>query len=217
MFQMPLSGRYWSCYSAMKTYKIHLIRHGITDANLEGRYIGIRTDLPLCPSSVRELKSLNETGGYPEIGALYTSPMLRCKQTAAILFPGFEAKEIDELAEYDFGEFEGKTAEQLEVNESYLEWTSGKIPSPPGGESSTDFIKRQALGINLIVRDMMDNNIRESAVIMHGGAIMMLLGNCAVPRKRSVEWTSEPGHGYSILITPSLYHSSGILEVYDVI
>lgn len=201
----------------MKTYKIHLIRHGLTDANLEGRYIGLRTDLPLCPTAVKELKELYETGGYPYINALYTSPMLRCKQTAAILFPGFEAKEIEELSEYDFGEFEGKTAEQLEVNEDYLKWTSGKINAPPGGETSTDFIKRQALGLNLIVRDMMEKSVTEAAAIMHGGAIMMLLASCAVPRKRSVEWTSEPGHGYSVLITPSLYHSSGIIEVYDVI
>ncbi len=201
----------------MKTYKIHLIRHGITDANLEGRYIGSRTDLPLIPQSVRELKELKEKLGYPYVDAVYTGPLLRCKQTAGILFPGFTPKVIDEISEYDFGEFEGKTASELEVNESYIEWTSGKIPAPPSGESNTDFIKRQALGLNLIVRDMMDNGITESAVIMHGGAIMMLLASCAVPRKRSVEWTSEPGHGYSLLITPSLYHSSGIVEVYDII
>ncbi|MCQ2454656.1 MAG: histidine phosphatase family protein [Clostridia bacterium] len=201
----------------MRTYKIHLIRHGLTDANTEGRYVGLKSDLPLCPQSVKELKTLKENNDYPQIDALYTSPLLRCKQTASLLFPGFEPKVIDELAEYDFGEFEGKTASQLEVNESYLEWTSGKIPAPPGGETSTDFIKRQALGLNRIVRDMMDNGIFESAAIMHGGAIMMLLANCAVPRKRSVEWTSEPGRGYSILITPSLYHSSGIIEVFDII
>ncbi len=201
----------------MKTYKIHLIRHGLTDANSEGRYIGLKTDLPLTPQSVKELKILSENNDYPVVDAVYTSPLLRCKQTASIIYPGFEAKEIDELSEYDFGEFEGKTAAELEVNESYLEWTSGKIPAPPSGESNTDFIKRQALGINRIVRDMMENGTSESAVIMHGGAIMMLLSSCAVPRKRSVEWTCEPGRGYSLLITPSIYHSSGIVEVYDII
>ena len=46
---------------------------------------------------------------------------------------------------------------------------------------------------------------------------MMLLAATAVPRKRSVEWTSENGRGYSLLITPSLYHSNGVVEVYDVI
>ena len=89
--------------------------------------------------------------------------------------------------------------------------------APEGGEDSNDFIKRLALGLNEIVRDMMNEGVTNSAVIMHGGAIMMLLAACAVPRKRSIEWTSEPGGGYSLLITPSLYHSSGIVEVFDVI
>ncbi len=199
----------------MKTFKIHLIRHGLTDANLQGRYIGCRTDLPLNPEGVKELKALKETGEYPMVGAVYSSPLLRAKQSAAILFPGFEPKIIEEFTEYDFGEFEDKTASELELDQNYVKWTSGKIDAPPSGEKSTDFVKRLALGLNGIVRDMMQNDIGEAAVIMHGGAIMMLLAACAVPRKRSVEWTSDPGRGYSILVTPSLYHSSGIVEVYD--
>ena len=91
------------------------------------------------------------------------------------------------------------------------------LKHPTGGESTANFIKRQALALNMIVRDMMQNDVTNSAVIMHGGAIMMLLANCAVPRKRSIEWTSENGRGYSVMITPSLYHSSGVIEVYDII
>ncbi len=201
----------------MKTYKIHLIRHGMTQANIEGRYIGNKTDLPLCVEGVRELKSLRETVDYPYIEKLYTSPMLRCKQSGAIIYSGFEPTVIDELTEYDFGDFEGKTAQELEIIPEYERWTSGKISSPPNGESNTDFVKRLALGLNTVVRDMMDNNITTSAVIMHGGAIMMLLGATAVPRKHTVEWTSDNGRGYSVMVTPSLYHSSGIIEVYDII
>ena len=201
----------------MKTFKIHLIRHGLTDANLTGRYIGNRTDLPLCPEGVKELRMVAEQKEYPYIEKLYSSPMLRCKQSGAIIYPGFEVNTVDAMTEYDFGEFEGKTAEELEIVPSYIEWTSGKISAPEAGEDTTDFIKRLAMGLNEIVRDMMEEGITNAAVIMHGGAIMMLLAACAVPRKHSVEWTSEPGGGYSLLITPSLYHSSGIVEVYDVI
>ena len=32
----------------MKTFKLHLIRHGMTAGNLQGLYIGSGTDLPLC-------------------------------------------------------------------------------------------------------------------------------------------------------------------------
>ena len=201
----------------MKTYRIHLIRHGITDANLKGIYIGNRTDLPLAPEGLSELRKLKETKDFPYIEKLYTSPMLRCKQTAAVLYEGFEPTVIDELAEYDFGDFEGKSANELELLDSYLEWTSGKVDATPNGESNSDFIKRQVLGLNMIVRDMMENEIHDSAVIMHGGAIMMLLAACAVPRRHTAEWISEAGGGYSVRITPSLYHSSGIIEVFDVV
>ena len=103
----------------MKTFKIHLIRHGATDANAAGMYIGNRTDLPLSPEGVKELGQMRESIEYPDIERLYTSPMLRCRQSANIIYPGFEAHVIDELTEYDFGEFEGKTAEQLE---KYEDW-----------------------------------------------------------------------------------------------
>ncbi len=201
----------------MKTFKIHLIRHGMTDANIDGRYIGCKTDLPLSPEGLRELKDLRENMDYPDIEAVYTSPMLRCKQSAAVIYPGFDAIEVAELTEYDFGVFENKTAAELEIMPEYLQWTSGQISATPEGEDSNDFIKRIALGINLIVRDMMEKGISNAGVIMHGGAIMMFLASCAVPRKRSIEWTSDNGRGYSIMVTPSLYHSSGIVEVYDII
>ena len=46
---------------------------------------------------------------------------------------------------------------------------------------------------------------------------MMLLGVCALPRHKPVEWTADCGRGYSLRITPSLYHKSGVVEVYDYI
>lgn len=39
---------------------------------------------------------------YPEVQAVYASPMIRCTQTAGILFPGKKLNIIDELAECDF-------------------------------------------------------------------------------------------------------------------
>lgn len=201
----------------MKTFKIHLIRHGFTDANLNGLYIGSRTDLPLSPESVTELRELRESVDYPDIERLYTSPMLRCCQTAAVLYPDKTPHAVDELAEYDFGDFEGKSADELQSNPDYMRWASGELSAPPNGENNEDFIKRTALGLNLIVRDMMEHGVTDAAAIMHGGSIMMLLASAAVPRRRAVEWTSENGRGYSVMITPSLYHSSGVIEVYDII
>ena len=201
----------------MRTLKIHLIRHGATDANYDGRYIGCKTDLPLAPEGLNELRMLKDDIDYPEIERLYSSPMLRCRQTGAVLYPDFEPVTVEELKEYDFGSFENKTAAELESNPNFIPWTSGRLSSPPGGEDNSEFIKRICVGFNKIVLDMIEGGLTESAVIMHGGAIMMLLGVSAVPRSKPVEWTADNGRGYSVRVTPSLYHKSGVIEVYGIV
>ena len=201
----------------MRTLKIHLIRHGATDANYDGRYIGCKTDLPLAPEGLNELRLLKDDIDYPEIERLYSSPMLRCPQTGAVLYPDFEPVMVEELKEYDFGSFENKTAAELESNPNFIPWTSGRLSAPPGGEDNSGFIKRICVGFNKIVLDMIEGGLTESAVIMHGGAIMMLLGVSAVPRNKPVEWTADNGRGYSVRVTPSLYHKSGVIEVYGIV
>ena len=201
----------------MRTLKIHLIRHGATDANYDGRYIGCKTDLPLAPEGLNELRMLKDDIDYPEIERLYSSPMLRCRQTGAVLYPDFEPVMVEELKEYDFGSFENKTAAELESNPNFIPWTSGRLSAPPGGEDNSEFIKRICVGFNKIVLDMIEGGLTESAVIMHGGAIMMLLGVSAVPRSKPIEWTADNGRGYSVRVTPSLYHKSGVIEVYGIV
>ena len=201
----------------MRTLKIHLIRHGATDANYDGRYIGCKTDLPLAPEGLNELRMLKDDIDYPEIERRYSSPMLRCRQTGAVLYPDFEPVMVEELKEYDFGSFENKTAAELESNPNFIPWTSGRLSAPPGGEDNSEFIKRICVGFNKIVLDMIESGLTESAVIMHGGAIMMLLGVSAVPRSKPVEWTADNGRGYSVRVTPSLYHKSGVIEVYGIV
>ena len=199
----------------MKTYVIHLIRHGLTEANRKGMYIGA-TDLPLLPESEKELLRMKNEGGYPSVQAVYTSPLLRCKQTAEILYPNFEAQDIPEMTEFNFGDFEGKTGDELDSNPDYIAFTSGRA-APPNGETNEDFVKRICLGLNNIVRSMMDKGIYSSAVIMHGGALMMLLAAAGLPRRKSIEWMCSAGEGFSIRVTPSLYQRTGAVEVFGLV
>lgn len=200
----------------MKTYKIHLIRHGLTEGNLAQQYIG-KTDLPLAGVGVAQLKQYADEHDYPKVDAVYSSPMLRCVQSARILYPAKDIQTVDKLREIDFGRFEGKTANELEGDPAYADWAAGRINAAPDGEDNTEFAKRLCVGLNEIVRDMMAKKAEHAAVIMHGGAIMMLLASCALPRKSMVEWTCPAGSGFTLLITPSLYHSSGVVEVVDYI
>ena len=123
----------------MKTYQIHLIRHAVTKGNLEGRYIGHTND-ELSDDGRAQLAQMKEELIYPPVQALFTSPLKRCTQTAEIIYPDNKPIIIDGFIEYNFGEFENKTAEQLEKYEEFPRWLAGeKGVCPPYGESNEDF------------------------------------------------------------------------------
>ena len=97
----------------MKYYKLHLIRHGLTEGNLKGLYIGSGSGLPLCAEGRAQLKTLKKDFDYPTVPLVFTSPMLRATETAEILFPGVRQIELQDLREIAFGKFEGKPLQQL--------------------------------------------------------------------------------------------------------
>ena len=58
----------------MKTFKLHLIRHGMTAGNLQGLYIGSGTDIPLCDEGRAQLNELKERFEYPQVDTVFSSP-----------------------------------------------------------------------------------------------------------------------------------------------
>lgn len=145
--------------------EILLIRHGKTAGNLKGRYIGSRTDEPLCPEGIEALQAKH----YPPVDMIYTSPLQRCVQTAEILWPDMTREDGKEavpasclsarqgilskipgkffivpgLMECDFGDFENKNYQELDGNPDYQAWidSGGTLPFP-NGESMEDFKRR---------------------------------------------------------------------------
>ena len=71
----------------MKTFKLHLIRHGLTSGNLQGLYIGSGTDIPLCDEGRAQLAELKERFEYPQVDTVFSSPLMRAVETANILSP----------------------------------------------------------------------------------------------------------------------------------
>lgn len=69
--------------------KLILIRHGMTAGNREKRYIGM-TDEKLCPIGREALNQEKKRSLYPAADLLFSSPLVRCLETAAILYPGQE-------------------------------------------------------------------------------------------------------------------------------
>ncbi len=199
----------------MRTYRLHFIRHGLTDGNTEGKYIGI-TDLSLSEDGADELAAIFDRDEVPQTSLIFSSPLKRCLETCEILYPNRKPILIPELGEFNFGEFENKTVFELESDPRYIEWTSGRAGAP-GGETSEEFTSRLALGLNKVVRQMMELGVFEASVVTHGGVIMTLFAQCALPQRRAVEWSSPTGGGYTALITPSLYGRSGVIEIIDTV
>ena len=199
----------------MKTYKIHFIRHGLTEGNIRGQYVGRRTDSPLCPQGVQALIALRQRYDYPGVGKLYISPMTRCRQTAALLYPEMKnIAEVEQIAEMDFGDFEGKTIAQLQNDPAFRSFATGDDQVQiPGGESLADFARRCGEGLDLIISDMMRAGNTQAAVVTHGGVIMGLLAAYGYPKKNHVEWMADNGYGYTILITPQLWQSARAFEI----
>ena len=102
----------------MLTYKIHILRHGFTQANLEGRYIG-STDLPLCEEGRAQLLALRERCEYPWVDRVYTSPLARAKETAELLYTCGLVENIGQI--YDL------TSEKLSQLERIGEKTAQRI------------------------------------------------------------------------------------------
>ncbi|MBQ3562906.1 MAG: histidine phosphatase family protein, partial [Clostridia bacterium] len=94
----------------MRTYKLHLIRHGMTDGNEQGQYVG-RTDLKITTNGIIELEKLRDEGIYPKCDLVFSSPLSRAVDTAKIIFPEKEIIINKNFEEIDFGEFECKTPE----------------------------------------------------------------------------------------------------------
>ena len=197
----------------MKSYTIHFICNGFTQANLDGRYIG-HTDVPVCEDGLKQLQQLKAQAEYPEIDALFSSPLLRCTQTAEALYPQKELIIIRDLIEYNFGEFEGKTAAELENHPMFPAWLAGEEgAAPPFGESSTDFASRVCNTFSLMVQGLMKTGTSSVAIVTHGGVIMALLAAFGLPVEPMHKWITPNGCGYTVRIIPSVWMKAQKFEV----
>ena len=199
----------------MKSYNIYLIRHGVTEANLKGQYAG-SWDIPLCEEGEKKLHQLKNDFIYPEIKECYSSPLSRCRQTAEIIYPHIKPIIQENLKEWDFGEWEGKTTNELLKDERYVRWIENKQTDPaPGGESGMTFTKRVCKAFEEIVESLVKRGVTSAGIVTHGGVIMGLLATYGIPKKDFFDWITDNGCGFALRVTPSLWMRSKVLEVYD--
>ena len=134
----------------------------------------------------------------PEIGpeTVYITRLCRTRQTAERLFPHATLVETDGLEEMDFGDFEGRSANDMEHDPAYCAWVDPMCQGPcPNGESQAQFIRRvtEAFARLLDAVAVKGSNL---TIVAHGGTQLAVLSAFADPKKPYFDWSVPCGHSY---------------------
>ena len=192
-----------------------VIRHGTTQGNLERRFIGT-LDVPLAPVGEELARKVAPT--LPPVEHIYRSPLMRCAQTAALLWPGVEMTVVQELRESDFGPFEGKNHEELKDDPLYQAWIGQggghlNFAAMPVGESAEQVSARAAEGLRLVSADMVRRGFARAALVSHGGTIMGMLSRFGRPERDYYGWMCPNCGGFRMALDPDTLELT-VLEEY---
>jgi len=154
-----------------------LVRHGRIEANTARIWHG-STDSPLTEHGHLEAQRTAEhlARTRPRARALYTSPLLRTRQTAAAIGArlGLEAIVEPGLAEYGIGELEGTSYEALQnVHDFFTRIRDDRDFAPPGGESANGVMARMTASLAWIASAHRGDEV---VVVSHGAALGLALG-----------------------------------------
>ena len=193
--------------------EIFLMRHGETPGNARNCYSGGGSDEPLSPVGERLARA---SGVHPEVETVYVTPMLRTKQTARICFPNAGQTVVEGLQEMHFGDFEGRTADEMEHDADYRAWVDGGcVGVCPNGESIESFGRRVYGAFVPFVQSLLDAGDTRAFVVMHGGTITALLKLFADPERSFYEWFMPNCGGYRVVIDEDVWQKEKRFSAYE--
>ena len=147
---------------------LFLLRHAPADHG--GRLCG-RTDVPAILPQGPQIAALQRL--IPEGCLRLSSPALRCRQSAAALWPGAEVGSDPRLWEQDFGDHEGLPFDQIpDLGPQTLEALARH--RPPSGESFGDMVERMRPALDELARHAVQTG--PVAVMAHAGIVRAALG-----------------------------------------
>jgi len=172
-----------------------IARHGRTADNAAGRILG-RRDPPLDRAGREEARALAASLDGIALAALWTSPLLRARQTAAVVgeAAGLEPVVLDALAESPRGRWEGRTVSDLaaEEPERFAAFEAGEPAFAfPGGESLREQADRTRAALDRIALGP-----RPALAVAHAGTIRAALALTGQP----VPPERELAHGAAVAI-----------------
>jgi broad specificity phosphatase PhoE len=123
--------------------EVVLVRHGETEWTVTRQHTG-RTDIPLNEEGKRQASLVGATLRGRRFGLVLTSPLRRARETCELAGFGDVAQGRDELMEWDYGEYDGRTTAEIRSERpGWSLWSDGV----PGGETAADAGRRADLVI----------------------------------------------------------------------
>ena len=155
--------------------KIYLIRHGQTDWNLEGKIQG-RHDVSLNETGSKQAELLAMGMDKRPVVQIFSSRQKRALETAQAVGrrQHVAVTVIDGLEEVEFGEWEGKTWDEIsrEYPEEFKVWcTEPAEIVPPGGEPRPQIYRR----IGNALKEILRRSRGDIAIVSHGAALAYMV------------------------------------------
>ena len=148
-----------------------LLRHGETEWSRAGRHTG-RTDLPLTPAGEEAARSIAPLLAGRTFALVLSSPLQRARRTAELA--GLTGAEVDEdLLEWDYGGYEGRTTPEIRADLGYR-WDvfhDGVIAGETPGETVEEVAARTRRVIDRAMPALADGDV---ALAGHGHCLRVL-------------------------------------------
>lgn len=148
--------------------RIVLVRHAQTEWSLTGQHTGT-TDLPLTGEGRKLTERLRRRLAGERFDRVLSSPLRRAAETCRIAGFAEEAELRDDLAEWDYGTYEGRTTAEIRTEDPGWDlWRDGAA----GGESPADVARR----VDRVVVDLLETCEHGGDVLVfgHGHALTAL-------------------------------------------
>ena len=158
---------------AQREPALWIVRHGETEWSRAGRHTG-RTDVPLTAAGVEQATALRERIGARPFALVLSSPLRRAWDTCRLAGLSEAARTTDDLLEWDYGAYEGRTTTEIQREvPGWSIWT-GDVP---GGEAIEEVGARA-------------RRLIEEALTARGD--VALFGHCHVLRILAACWLGLP-------------------------
>lgn len=139
---------------------IYLVRHGATAWTDGHRHTG-KTDIALTEAGEEQARTLRDRLAGIEFARAVSSPRLRALRTAELAGLGAEIEVDHRLSEYDYGDYEGLTSEQIQqLHPGWELWADGC----PGGEAPGEALARA----RALLHDLGQTDGRNLILFGHG-------------------------------------------------